>query len=197
MTNRALCEEFSMFKTPIGLLVVVLSGTCLSGSPDAASSYAGFEKRTIKALSAERVAQLEAGHGMGLALAAELNAYPGPKHVIELAPEMQLSDEQLARTHEIFRVMHERAVELGEQLIAAEAGLDRLFASGEAGERSLEPAVARVAELEGRLRYTHLRAHLEMRAALTKEQVEAYAKLRGYDLPSADAECPHGGANHP
>ena len=45
-------------------------------------------------------------------MAAELNAHPGPRHVIKLAPEMQLSDEQLTRTHEIYRVMHERAVEL-------------------------------------------------------------------------------------
>ena len=31
---------------------------------------------------------------MGLALAGELNGYPGPKHVLELAAELDLSEDQ-------------------------------------------------------------------------------------------------------
>ena len=33
---------------------------------------------------------------MGLALAAELNGYPGPSHVLELADKLELSAEQRA-----------------------------------------------------------------------------------------------------
>ena len=51
-----------------------------------ASPYVGLEAREIKALSEEQRQELLDGHGMGLALAAELNHYPGPKHVLELAP---------------------------------------------------------------------------------------------------------------
>jgi hypothetical protein len=40
--------------------------------------YAGLEARAIKALSEQQIADLEAGRGMGMALAAELNGYPGP-----------------------------------------------------------------------------------------------------------------------
>jgi hypothetical protein len=54
-------------------LVALLSGTSLAQSP-----YAGMQTRPIKALSAEQVADLKAGRGMGLAMAAELNGYPGP-----------------------------------------------------------------------------------------------------------------------
>ncbi|WP_112664040.1 hypothetical protein [Microvirga flavescens] len=43
----------------------------------AASSYAGLETRAVKALSDQQVADLRAGRGMGYALAAELNGYPG------------------------------------------------------------------------------------------------------------------------
>ena len=47
--------------------------------------YAGLEARSIKALSDQQIADLKAGRGMGLALAAELNGHPGPMHVLELA----------------------------------------------------------------------------------------------------------------
>ena len=47
--------------------------------------YAGMTTRQVKALSEQQVADLRAGRGMGLALAAELNGYPGPMHVLELA----------------------------------------------------------------------------------------------------------------
>ena len=39
--------------------------------------YAGMQTRSIKALSDQQVADLGAGRGMGLAMAAELNGYPG------------------------------------------------------------------------------------------------------------------------
>ena len=39
--------------------------------------YAGMQQREVKALSEQQIADLKAGRGMGLALAAELNGYPG------------------------------------------------------------------------------------------------------------------------
>ena len=62
--------------------------------------YAGMQDREIKALSAEERAALLEGQGMGLALAAELNGYPGPVHVLELGDargarivEIRMSDQ--------------------------------------------------------------------------------------------------------
>jgi len=49
----------------------------LAGSAAAQTPYAGMQTRPIKALSEQQVADLGAGRGMGLALAAELNGYPG------------------------------------------------------------------------------------------------------------------------
>ena len=62
------------------------------------SPYAGQEARSIKALSADEIEGLLAGKGMGFAKAAELNGYPGPAHVLELAQQLRLSDEQTAAT---------------------------------------------------------------------------------------------------
>ena len=56
-----------------------------SGEVTTASRYAGMEKRRVKAISDEQIADLKAARGMGLALAAELNEYPGPMHVLEHA----------------------------------------------------------------------------------------------------------------
>src|SRR3974377_1723295 len=60
---------------------------------DAAPS-AGMEQRAVKALSGQQVEDLRAGRGMGLALAAELNGYPGPAHVLELADKLELTSDQ-------------------------------------------------------------------------------------------------------
>src|SRR5262245_62315440 len=76
---------------------MVLSIVLLLGFAPATAQeqpYAGYEQRPIKALSREQIADLKAGRGMGLALAAELNGFPGPIHVLELAERLQLTVEQ-------------------------------------------------------------------------------------------------------
>jgi hypothetical protein len=69
----------------------------------AQTPYAGMQSRQIKALSDQQIADLRAGRGMGLALAAELNGYPGPSHVLELADQLGLSPEQRSKVQEISR----------------------------------------------------------------------------------------------
>lgn len=142
--------------------------------------YAGEQVRAIKALSPEAVDGLLAGEGMGYALAAELNGYPGPRHVLDLGEELGLSTDQRREMEKVRSRMREAAVELGERLVAAERALDRAFASGEATEEEVERLTAESAVIEGRLRAVHLDAHLETRALLTEEQVENYGRLRGY-----------------
>src|SRR5262245_14563335 len=75
----------------MSLAFALMSGPCLAQSH---SPYAGFEKRTIKALSDQQINDLRAGLGLSLALAAELNGYPGPRHTLEFAKELTLSEEQ-------------------------------------------------------------------------------------------------------
>lgn len=144
------------------------------------SPYAGVEGREIKALSEAEVEGLLAGAGMGFAKAAELNRYPGPKHVLELADELRLTPEQRAATEESFERMQAKARELGARLVAAERDLDRAFADGAVDAGELRRRTAGIADLEGELRYVHLAAHLETRDLLDDGQVAHYAWLRGY-----------------
>ena len=160
----------------ISLLCAAL-GTIEAG---AQSAYVGQEQRAIKALSPEQLAGYRAGDGMGFAKTAELNHYPGPRHVLELADELKLSDEQHAATEELFAVMRRTASELGHQLVAAEAALEVAFAKGEINDANLRDALARIERINAELRYTHLQAHLRQREILSAVQIEKYDMLRGY-----------------
>jgi Spy/CpxP family protein refolding chaperone len=150
----------------------------LAGSPD--TPYAGLERRPIKALSAEQVDDLLSGRGMGLALPAELNGYPGPRHVLDLADELGLTAEQQDETARLFEEMQARAIALGERIVAGEQALDRLFSDGQASETAIRDATLEIGRLRGELRAVHLGYHLAMRDLLTREQTAAYQELRGY-----------------
>jgi hypothetical protein len=67
-------------------VIVFLTTSALGQQP-----YAGLQQRSVKTLSDEQISDLNAGRGIGLALAAELNGYPGPIHAIELAEKLHLS----------------------------------------------------------------------------------------------------------
>jgi hypothetical protein len=153
--------------------------------------YAGLQSRAIKALSAEQTADLTAGRGMGLALAAELNGYPGPLHVLQLAEPLALSDAQRAAVQRQFEAMQAEAIALGKRLIEAETELDRAFADNSITPEQLKTVTARIGEIGGALRNTHLRHHLSTKALLNAEQVRRYAELRGYPrgAPAHDADA--------
>lgn len=150
------------------------------GGPTPSQPYAGAEARPIKALSDEQVADLRAGRGMGLALAAELNGYPGPMHVLELADRLGLAPDQRARVEALFGAMKQEAIALGERVIEAEAALDRLFASRTVTSESLAAATQAVGMAQGALRASHLRHHLATAEVLTPEQIARYDRARGY-----------------
>lgn len=155
--------------------------------------YAGLDKRPLKALSEQQVADLEAGRGMGMALAAELNGYPGPMHVLELAGPLDLTPAQRDRTLALFEAMKAEARALGARVIAAEGALDRQFAARSISEASLREGVRDVAALQGDLRATHLKYHLAVAELLTPQQIERYAELRGYRPGQAVPAAPHHG----
>lgn len=142
--------------------------------------YAGFEKREIKAFSPEELKNLRAGNGMGYALAAELNGFPGPKHILEHEAAINLTGEQKKAVRRSFDKMKKEAVRLGQQIIAEERKLDRLFAGGQIDGRQLRAKTRQIADLESQLRATHLAAHLEMKELLSEQQIEIYKKMRGY-----------------
>ncbi len=162
--------------------------------------YAGLQTREIKALSSEEIADLRGGRGMGLALAAELNGYPGPRHVLDLAGQLNLTDDQRTHIQQLFDSMKAEAVPIGQKLIAAERDLNRAFVERTITPEQLKTATAAIAEIQGKLRDAHLKYHLATAALLSPDQIRRYADLRGYRTVAStlagpgNPAMPHGGA---
>jgi hypothetical protein len=173
---------------PLFLGLALLPGAVLAESP-----YAGYEGRPIKALSAQEIDDLLEGRGMGFAKAAELNSYPGPAHVLDLAPALAMTPGQQAAVEESRARMSVEAKRLGAELVAEEEALDRAFAHGHITPEELARRTALIGELQGLLRAVHLRAHLEMRKILTAGQIAQYDRLRGYGGTAVHQHGKHGG----
>jgi Spy/CpxP family protein refolding chaperone len=178
------------FIASIAGISLLFAGAAAAASNET-STYAGLEQRGMKALSEQQVDDLRSGRGMGLALAAELNHYPGPVHVLEASGALGLSAEQLQRTEALLGAMRAEAIPIGQSIIKLEAELEARFASGAAESSEVERLVMRIAEAQGGLRYVHLSYHLQMRELLTPQQLVRYDELRGYTDPGAGAHRHH------
>jgi hypothetical protein len=120
-------------RTFVALWAIIAAGTALAQDHH---PYAGMAQRAIKALSDQQIADLRAGRGVGLALAAELNGYPGPAHVLENADALRLTPDQRVRTQALFDAMKAAAVPVGERLID---GADARPPLRRAADRQREP----------------------------------------------------------
>ena len=147
----------------------------------AQSPYVAESANAVKALSPEALDAYRNGTGMGMAIPAELNGYPGPRHILDLADKLQLTGEQRSRIESIYDAMHAGAVRLGAEIVGLETKLDRGFARKTMTPQELESLTSQIAERQGHLRFVHLQAHLAAKDVLTPEQVRQYAKLRGYE----------------
>src|SRR4030081_2856948 len=172
-------------------VVAILAGLSSNALAQSAQPYSGMQNRPIKALSDQQVADLKAGRGMGLALAAELNGYPGPSHLIELPDQLGLTSIQLSNLKGMFDAMRSETIPIGEELVAQEEELDRLFAENVISEQQLKAATESIGETQARLRNVHLRYHLQTRALLQPSQIRRYAELRGYGADQAPVHHKH------
>jgi len=160
----------------LALALVAVVGPALGQQ----SPYVEYQGRPIKALPAELVVAYLAGDGMGFALAAELNGYPGPRHVLELADSLALDATQHAEVAAIFDRIRAHAQVLGAAIVAQEQALDSLFAERTITAERLESLLAEIATIQGQLRAVHLAAHLTVLDMLSKLQIQEYQRLRGY-----------------
>src|SRR5204863_9380527 len=120
-------EELAMHRMRAVVLGIAIVAWPMGAAAQTASPYAGQQQRAIKALSDQEIEDLLEARGMGLAKAAELNSYPGPLHVLQLADQLGLSDAQRASGRTLYERMRERASAVGRQIIAAERVLDQAF----------------------------------------------------------------------
>jgi Spy/CpxP family protein refolding chaperone len=182
----------------IGVFAVFgLASACAADMP-----YAGQQTRAIKALSDQEVSDYVEGRGMGSSKAAELNHYPGPAHVLADSSRLELTDGQKAETQSVFDTMSAAAKRSGAAIVAKEAELDALYASGQAAPAATKELVTELARLQAEFRYAHLSAHLAMRTILTPEQIARYDEMRGYasvppgSSPSSESAPAHQHMHH-
>ncbi|MEO6458565.1 MAG: periplasmic heavy metal sensor [Chloroflexia bacterium] len=204
MKNHATLSTLALVTISLSLATLIVSGCTGSsgtsitppsgtgtGTGTPAQPYAGLQDRGVKALSAERVADLLAGRGATYAQAADLNHYPGPRHVLDLKTQLKLTPEQENEARNLYQAMEKDARSLGQQILDAETELDREFSAGSITSEKLSELTARIHELDGELRQVHLSAHIGTRAALNPDQIAMYDQLRGYTTnPGAGQETP-------
>ncbi|PCJ44330.1 MAG: hypothetical protein COA99_07070 [Moraxellaceae bacterium] len=166
-----------MNKYIVSLVFILFSLSCLAGN---SAPYIGQENREVKSLSKIEVEGYLAGKGMGIAKAAELNGYPGPRHVLDLSKELNLTEDQIRKSNSLFTTMQSETINLGASLIQKEKELDELFFSGNVDHNKLEISLSQIGKIKSKIRMSHLSAHIEQKKVLTTHQVSLYAHYRGY-----------------
>lgn len=142
--------------------------------------YAGQEGRDIASLSAQDIDDLANGRGWGFAKSAELNGFPGPAHILELADELSLTEAQRRTVKDVFDRMNAKARQIGAEFIAAEDALDIAFEDETITAQRLAELTTRSGTLRAELRAVHLAAHLEVKPVLNRHQIMLYNRARGY-----------------
>ncbi len=145
-----------------------------------ATNYQGQEKREIKSLSIQDAESIEEGKGWGMAKPAELNGYPGPRHVLDLAEELKLSADQQIEMEKLFEVMQTQAIAVGERYLEAERQLEQAFRMKDINPDSLRTLIDVSAQARADLRFAHLGTHLKAINHLSRHQIANYNQLRGY-----------------
>ena len=156
------------------------------------SAYQSLLDTEIRGIDSKTIEGYLSGEGMGMALPAELNGYPGPRHVLDLAKDLELGNEQQEQIQGLFDDMQSEAIELGKQILREEADLEQAFREKTVDEDFLQAQLNKIGELKARLRYVHLRAHLATADILSHDQVMLYNSLRGYeDMPPSHQHHQH------
>ncbi len=176
----------------LSLIVILSASAHAENSSKFVSKYVGEEQRAIKSLSTEDLNELKAGAGWGLAKAAELNGLPGPKHILEMKNEIELSPEQEKEITGLFESMKSRAVILGNELIDLERELNNHFAQNTIDESLLSSLLEKISATYMKLRFVHLATHLKTPGILGREQIKKYNQLRGYTSGDPCSNIPAG-----
>lgn len=104
----------------------------------------------------------------------------GPIHLLELQMAIGLTGNQAQRIEVLYRVMKARAMTPGARLIELERGLNDSFANGPVTRNVLDARLSKIAAVRKALRLTHLEMNLHTSALLTRQQIAAYNRFRGY-----------------
>lgn len=157
----------------------------------ARSPYVAQQESPVRGLSLQEIDDLLNGRGAGYARTAELNNYPGPRHVLDLQRQLKLSPEQIEQIQLVFERMQAQAKDIGQKIVHREGQFSAAFANGTISETELKSQTEDLALLYGQLRAVHLHAHLQIRPLLSAEQTAEYNTLRGYGDSSDQRPAGH------
>lgn len=185
------------------VLILLLGGLVATGNANSPvqaqaqptptpSAYGELLDTEIRGIDPATIEGYRTGAGLGMALPAELNGYPGPRHVLDLADELELTSEQRTQIQALFDEMLPDAIALGEQILDQEAGLELAFRERTIDEESLRDMLVSIESLKAELRYVHLRTHLVTLEIMTPHQVQLYNNLRGYTATTEDHSAHQG-----
>jgi hypothetical protein len=179
-----------MMRTLTTLLLAVSVAAPVAAQQTLTSPYREEQASEIRGLTEKEIRELRNGQGMGLARAAELNGYPGPRHLLDAveAEQIHLTPEQLRTIRRLFDSMSAEAKRLGDTILREEQALEAAFRQGAITESDLQRRVAQIAALQGELRAVHLRTHLEAKAILNEHQIQRYNQVRGYSSGAGGQE---------
>jgi len=163
----------------LGRILTVLLGCAalVAAAPATRPQQTGSAMQHHHSCLEEERASIERGEGFGMAMAADMAGYPGPRHVLDMASELGLTADQKTGVEKIFAAMHEKAVTRGKELFEAQARLEQMFRDGRP-EADLREQSFRVDSIHAELRWVHLSAHLAAQKILTAEQIAKYTRLR-------------------
>jgi len=187
------CGTERVKRLAAALVSFVVVGTSLSATATdqdeaartaAHAAEAAREGTGIPALSEAQAASYLGGEAMWQASVAELNHYPSPSRVLELAEALELTDEQRRATTKLHEETRQEAIRLGRDLVALEQRLNRIFVWSQATADNITKTVLDIGTLQTQLRLTHLVASIRQKLLLTEEQVRLYDELQGRGMDS-------------
>ncbi len=195
--STVLPPSFTPQKTHSDAAAGANTSPLVAGESVISSPYAGQETREIKALSTKDIEGLLSGAGTpygGMAKPAELNGYPGPRHVLDAvsAGEFEVTLEQREKIESLFESMRSQAIVIGEEIVELETEVDVALAMRTITTELLRENILEVGQLYGRLRLVHLETHLSMMDIMTEDQVDRYNRLRGYTSGNPCDNIPKG-----
>lgn len=121
------------------LVLVLAVAAPVAAQQTLTSPYREQQTSEIRGLSEKEIRELREGMGMGLARAAELNGYPGPRHLLDAveAGQIHLTPEQLQAVKHLFDGMSAEAKRFGDAILREEQALEAAFRQGAITEPDL------------------------------------------------------------
>src|SRR5713226_3062585 len=113
------------------------------------SPYATLPGTGATGLLPQEVEGLTKGEGMALAMAAELNGYPGPRHLLDAAAagQLDLRPDQHEALQRLYDGMLAEAKAKGQEILRAEEELALRFRHGRIDETGLREILGQIGQL--------------------------------------------------